>query len=95
MFSNHRRLAALIVAAMTILTVVDPTTVHAYVGPTAGVSFLGAAVGVVAAFFSAIGIILFWPIRLLVRKIRGMRSEGPATQLVASQAERKSNHGTV
>lgn len=42
----------------------------AYVGPGAGVSLIGAAVGLVAAVLSAIGFILLWPIRAMLKKRR-------------------------
>jgi hypothetical protein len=101
MFSNRRGLACLMLVALTIIVAIEPTTAHAYVGPTAGVSFLGAAVGVIVALFSAIGVILFWPVRVLLRKIRGIKSGGAATGLPAAgheielQPERNSNHGTL
>lgn len=43
----------------------------AYIGPGAGITMLGALWGVVVAVLLAIGAVLFWPIRALVRKIKG------------------------
>jgi hypothetical protein len=42
----------------------------AYIGPGAGVTFLGAFIGMLIAVFTAFGILLFWPIRRLIRKAR-------------------------
>ncbi len=43
---------------------------QAYIGPGAGITMLGALWGVVVAVALAVGAVLFWPIRLLIRKIR-------------------------
>jgi len=42
--------------------------VAAYVGPGAGISVLGSLLGILATIFVAIGAILFWPIRKLMRR---------------------------
>lgn len=41
---------------------------QAYVGPGAGISLVGSLVGLVGVIFLAIGSILFWPIRRLMKK---------------------------
>lgn len=46
------------------------TPAYAYVGPGAGVSLFGAAIGLVVAIFSALGVIVLWPIRALVKKLK-------------------------
>lgn len=43
----------------------------AYVGPGAGLSLLGSLLWLLLAILTAIGIILYWPIRVLIRWIRG------------------------
>jgi hypothetical protein len=40
----------------------------AYVGPGAGISVLGSLLGILATIFVAIGAILFWPIRKLIKR---------------------------
>jgi hypothetical protein len=40
----------------------------AYVGPGAGISVLGSLLGILATIFVAIGAILFWPIRKLMKR---------------------------
>lgn len=51
--------------------------ITAYVGPGAGLSALGALWALIASIFTALGVILFWPIRFLIRKIRGGKKEVP------------------
>ena len=41
------------------------------IGPGAGITMLGALWGVVVAVALAIGAVLFWPIRALIRKLKG------------------------
>ena len=43
-------------------------TAAAYVGPGAGITVIGALWGLIAGVVMAVGVILFWPIRLLLRK---------------------------
>lgn len=42
----------------------------AYVGPGAGLGAIGAALGLIAAVVMALGAIIFWPIRRLMRRRR-------------------------
>ena len=43
----------------------------AYVGPGAGLSALGALWALIASIGVALGIILIWPFRFLIRRLRG------------------------
>jgi hypothetical protein len=54
------------------LTVSGPAL--AYIGPGAGITMLGALWGVVVAVVLALGAVLFWPIRALLRR----RKQAPA-----------------
>ena len=47
-----------------------PGIAIAYVGPGAGLGALGALVAVVMSVLMAIGIVLYWPIRVLIRRVR-------------------------
>lgn len=94
MFSSRKRFTAATLVALTILVALEPATAHAYVGPSAGVSFLGAALGVAVAMFSALGVILFWPIRVLVRKLRGIRTVSSTTALPAPEPDAPQREGT-
>jgi hypothetical protein len=50
---------------------------HAYVGPGAGISVLGSLLGILATIVIAIGAILFWPIRKMMRKKKAKAAEEP------------------
>jgi type VI protein secretion system component VasK len=45
-----------------------PEIAMAYVGPGAGISLLGALWGLIVGVVMALGIVLFWPIRMMMRK---------------------------
>ena len=64
------RFVALIAAACALLL---PTAAAAYIGPGAGASLAGSLLGVLAAIVTALAIVLFWPLRLMYRKIKGNR----------------------
>jgi membrane protein implicated in regulation of membrane protease activity len=55
-----------IIALLLLALIATPAT--AYVGPGAGISVLGSLLGILATIFVAIGAILFWPIRKLMRR---------------------------
>jgi nicotinamide riboside transporter PnuC len=75
MSSKHRMGMMLTLAALVAGTIaLQPTPALAYVGPGAGLSLLGSVIGLLAAIFTAIGIVLSWPIRLVVRRIRNARA---------------------
>jgi hypothetical protein len=42
--------------------------VEAYVGPGAGISVLGSLLGILATILVAIGAVIFWPIRKLMKR---------------------------
>ncbi len=46
------------------------TSALAYIGPGAGVSFLGSIWALLVGMVLAIGAVLFWPIRYLFRRMR-------------------------
>lgn len=50
-----------------------PTAAMAYIGPGAGASLAGSLFGVLAAIFVAIGVVLFWPLRLVYKKLKGAK----------------------
>ncbi len=70
------RKTSLLAASLFCLAVVvaAATPAHAYIGPGAGITMLGALWGVIVAVVLALGAVLFWPIRALLRR----RKAGPA-----------------
>jgi hypothetical protein len=52
------------------IVALQPSAAHAYIGPGAGLTLLSAAVGFVVAIFSALGVILMWPVRMLVARLK-------------------------
>lgn len=67
--------------ALAVLVALWAEPAAAYIGPGAGITMLGALWGVVVAVFLAIGAVLFWPIRILLRKRR--KSATPAATTAA------------
>ncbi len=60
---------------LTVATVFGlPEMAMAYVGPGAGLTLIGSLIGLMIAILTALGIILFWPVRSLIRRIRGKKS---------------------
>jgi hypothetical protein len=52
----------------------------AYVGPGPGLSLTWALVGLIATIVTAVFAVLFWPLRVLLRKIRGGGAEDEAVE---------------
>lgn len=49
---------------------------QAYVGPGPGLSMLGSALGFIAAVGFAVLVVIAYPLRLLLMKLRGRNKEG-------------------
>jgi predicted AlkP superfamily phosphohydrolase/phosphomutase len=60
-------------AAALLVLLLDPGPAHAYIGPGAGIAFAGSFFAVFAAFFSALLLLLTWPVRLLWRALFAWR----------------------
>ncbi|MEE8504757.1 MAG: hypothetical protein V3S40_00900 [Kiloniellales bacterium] len=69
---------ASLIALTVVLLVGLSLPAFAYIGPGAGLGALGAALGLLAAVFMALGLLLFWPIRRLLR--RGKRDAAVETE---------------
>ena len=52
----------------------------AYIGPGAGVSFLGSILSTLVVIVLAIGAILFWPLRYLWRRMRAKHKQVEESQ---------------
>jgi uncharacterized membrane protein len=73
----------------TACIVLLPAAAHAYIGPGAGASLAGSLLAVLAAIATAVAIVLFWPLRLLYKRIRGRPA---ATDAIATAED--SEHTT-
>ena len=64
-----RNLPPLLLASLALLaSAAAASPALAYIGPGAGITMLGALWGVVVAVALALGAVLFWPIRALLRR---------------------------
>lgn len=50
---------------------------EAYVGPGAGISVLGSLLGILATIFVALGAVIFWPLRKMMKR---RKANAAATQ---------------
>ena len=57
-------------ALSTLALSLAATPALAYIGPGAGITMLGALWGVIVAIALALGAVLFWPIRMMLRRRR-------------------------
>ena len=66
-------------------------TAMAYVGPGAGISVLGALWGLIVGVVMALAVILFWPIRMMIRKNKAKKAAAAAAaeggEVVEAEAE--------
>jgi len=60
-----------------ILLILVATTAQAYIGPGAGIPVLGSLIGIIVTVLVAIGAILFWPIRKMLK--RGKKNKATET----------------
>lgn len=60
-----------------------PAAAHAYIGPGAGIAFLGGGLVILSSLVLAVGVLLAFPVKLLLRQITGAgRIKGPTKRLV-------------
>ena len=71
---NTRFIAAL----SAILLLAATADAQAYVGPGVGITLIGSFIGLVATVFCAVGAILMWPIRRLLKKRRERKAADAA-----------------
>ena len=64
--------------ALILLLISSPAL--AYIGPGAGVSFLGSIWALLVGVALAIGAVLFWPIRYMYRRMRRGKSRPSETK---------------
>jgi hypothetical protein len=61
--------------------------VQAYVGPGAGISVLGSLLGILATILVAIGAIIFWPVRKLMKRRKAAAAAESADTTETSAAD--------
>jgi type VI protein secretion system component VasK len=81
----------LLIACLCLVTAATPAL--AYIGPGAGITMLGALWGVIVAVALAIGAVLFYPIRVVMRRFKrpaapDVRQEAAARDRAAQDAAR-------
>jgi protein-S-isoprenylcysteine O-methyltransferase Ste14 len=71
---------------VTVLLLCVSITANAYVGPGAGISVLGSLLGILATIVLAIGAILMWPVRKMLKrkKARAAEAESAVAQTDAA-----------
>lgn len=72
-----------LILAAAVLFYAQPA--EAYIGPGAGITLLSAIWGVIVAFFLAIGAVLLWPFRLLMRRRRNRAAKAASEQAAQSR----------
>jgi hypothetical protein len=68
-----------------LLLLLAPGLALAYVGPGAGISLLGSLWGLLVGIVMAVGVILFWPIRIMLRKAKAKKAN--ANEISAAAAD--------
>jgi hypothetical protein len=71
---------------LTAAAILFTGTAAAYVGPGAGISVLGALWGLIIGVVMAVGVILFWPIRMMIRKMKANKAVAANPDTAATQA---------
>jgi hypothetical protein len=67
-----------------LLLLLAPGLALAYVGPGAGISMLGALWGLIVGVVMAVGVILFWPIRIMLRKAKAKKANAGEASAAAA-----------
>ncbi|MBN2292301.1 MAG: alkaline phosphatase family protein [Pirellulales bacterium] len=75
-FMKHPIFAHHILLSAILLIVLLPTPAWAYIGPGAGFALAGSFLAIFGALLSALSMVLFWPIRRVVRMIFRRRPPG-------------------
>jgi len=70
--------------AVTLILALLPELAMAYVGPGAGISMLGALWGLIVGVVMAVGVILFWPIRMMIRKAKAKKANAAEASAVGA-----------
>ena len=77
----------LLLASGLALASAASTPALAYIGPGAGITMLGALWGVVVALALALGAVVFWPVRVLLRRRKRPAGVGTGTDTPARDGQ--------
>ena len=69
-----------------LLLALAASTAEAYVGPGAGISVLGSLLGILATILVAIGAIVFWPVRKLLKRRKAAAAAAETTESSAADS---------
>lgn len=89
--NHHTRL----VFISTLTAMLLPELAAAYVGPGAGISMLGALWGLIIGVVMAIGVILFWPIRIMLRKMKANKAAADDNTAATAEAATAGSTGSA
>jgi predicted AlkP superfamily phosphohydrolase/phosphomutase len=70
--NRNKTFKSLLLAALVVLLI--PATAHAYIGPGAGFAVAGSLLAIFSATLSAVLALFTWPVRFVIRAIRGRRA---------------------
>lgn len=85
----------IIVFASTATVLLVPMAALAYIGPGAGASLAGSLLAVLAAIVTAIAIVLFWPLRLLYKKLKANKRTNLGSRDQAQGADEATTPGAA
>lgn len=71
------RTATALALCLTVLALA-PLPALAYIGPGAGISFFGSILGILATIFVAVGAILLWPVRRMMKRRKAAKAADSA-----------------
>jgi len=72
---------------LTLLLLTPVSAALGYIGPGAGISVLGSLLSILATFFVAIGAIVFWPLRKLLKRRKARRAAEAGAESVHNRAD--------
>ena len=75
-------------ALAALLYAVSLSSAAAYVGPGAGLSLVGAAVGLVLAILTALGFVILWPFRRALKRRKAQPAPETASDRLKAGDER-------
>lgn len=75
------------IVALAIILLAPLSPALAYIGPGAGISVVGSLLSIFATFFVAIGAIIIWPLRKLMKRRKALRESPPGQETAQTGGE--------